>query len=188
MSEMRIGSDTGGTFTDVVTADGRIAKVPSTPDDPGRAVGAGIAAVASERPSTLAHGTTVATNALLEHRVASIALVTTAGLADVIEIARQDRPSLYDPSVRRPEPLVPRELRFEVVGRLAADGSELVAVSIDSVPELPTGIDAVALCLLHADLAPSHERAVADVLAARGLDVCCSHEVSPARWEWTGPW
>ncbi|MCA9132608.1 MAG: hypothetical protein KDA45_05625, partial [Planctomycetales bacterium] len=91
---MRVGVDTGGTFTDVVAADGRIAKVPSTPHDPGEAVRSGAALVAGdhgpERPTTLAHGTTVATNALLERRGATVALVTTAGFADVIEIARQD--------------------------------------------------------------------------------------------------
>src|SRR5436305_5989795 len=90
---VRCGVDTGGTFTDVVTADGRIAKVLSTSDDPGRAVREGLAGAV---PDLLAHGTTVATNALLERRGATVALVTTTGFTDVIEIARQDRPSLYD--------------------------------------------------------------------------------------------
>ncbi|MEQ1787346.1 MAG: hydantoinase/oxoprolinase N-terminal domain-containing protein, partial [Acidimicrobiales bacterium] len=93
---MRVGADTGGTFTDVVGADGRIAKVLSTPEDPGQAVREGVALLADgdARPSRLAHGTTVATNALLEGRGAPVALVTTAGLRDVVEIARQDRPAL----------------------------------------------------------------------------------------------
>src|SRR5688572_1913550 len=98
---MRIGADTGGTFTDVVGGDGRIAKVLSTPDDPGRAVRSGVSALEADRPELLAHGTTVATNALLERRGADVALVTTEGFADVIEIARQDRPSLYDPFADR---------------------------------------------------------------------------------------
>ena len=85
---------------------GAIAKVLSTRDDPACAVAAGVAAI-GERPTSLAHGTTVATNALLERRGATVALVTTEGFADVIEIARQDRPSLYDPFADRPEPLVP---------------------------------------------------------------------------------
>src|SRR3954447_17602544 len=102
---MRVGVDAGGTFTDVVTDDGRIHKVLSTGDDPGAAVRDGVAAMGEGRPALLAHGTTVATNALLEGTGAAVALVTTEGLADVIEIARQDRPSLYDPRVVRPEPL-----------------------------------------------------------------------------------
>ncbi len=117
---MRIGVDTGGTFTDVVADDGRIVKAPSTPADPGEAVRAGVAAVDVGRPELLAHGSTVATNALLERTGGQVALVTTRGFADVIEIARQARPSLYDPFVDRPLPLVPRELRFEVGGRLDA--------------------------------------------------------------------
>ncbi len=177
---MRTGADTGGTFTDVVADDGRVVKIPSTPDEPGRAVAVGLdELVESEPPRLLAHGTTVATNALLERRGARVALVTTRGFADVIEIARQDRPSLYDPLRDRPEPLVPRDLRLEVDGRLAADGSELEALDPDGVPAVPADADAVAVCLLHADLEPAHERAVRDLLVARGLDVSCSHEVSP---------
>lgn len=175
---MRIGSDTGGTFTDLVAADGRIAKVPSTPQDPGAAVGEGVAELGSSDDLTLAHGTTVATNALLEGRVGSVALVTTVGLADVIEIARQDRPSLYDPTVRRPVPLVPRSSRFEVRGRIAADGTELEPVQLGDLPAV-IDADAVAICLLHADLEPGHEDLVAEPLVAGGHDVCCSHDVSP---------
>src|SRR5882724_3928840 len=113
---MRVGVDTGGTFTDVVAADGQVRKVPSTPRDPSRAVLDACAGLAPApgMPSVLAHGTTVATNALLERRLGRVALVTTRGFADVIEIARQARPSLYDARVDRPAPLVPRELRFEV--------------------------------------------------------------------------
>ena len=103
---LQIGVDTGGTFTDLVAADGRVTKVLSTPDDPARAVRDAIAG--QGRPALLAHGTTIATNALLERRGATVALVTTEGLADVIEIGRQDRPSLYDQLASRPEPLVPR--------------------------------------------------------------------------------
>jgi N-methylhydantoinase A/oxoprolinase/acetone carboxylase beta subunit len=176
---VRIGSDTGGTFTDLVTLDGRVSKVPSTRDDPGAAVRAGIDQLSRDKPSVLAHGTTVATNALLERRGARVALVTTAGFRDVIEIARQDRPSLYDQSVDRPTPLVPRAWRYEVVERLDADGNELVAVDLDSIHELAKEIEAVAVVLLHSDLAPDHERAVGDELARRGLDVSLSSDVSP---------
>ncbi len=205
---MQVGVDTGGTFTDLVVADGRVAKVLSTPDDPARAirsavgkateppaadglgVGAGRVATAGDagpaggsdgalRLELLSHGTTVATNALLERRGATVALVTTEGLRDVIEIARQDRPSLYDHLASRPEPLVPRHLRYEVTGRLGADGGELTPVDAAGVPAIGDEAEAVAVCLLHADIEPAHERAVAAALRARGHDVTCSHDVSP---------
>ena len=176
---MEVGVDTGGTFTDVVAGDGRIVKVLSTPEDPSVAVTAGLDGLGGDGPALLAHGTTVATNALLEGKGATVALVTTAGLADVIEIARQDRPSLYDLWADRPEPLVPRHLRLEVGGRLAADGREVEPVDPAGVPEVPAGTGVVAVCLLHADLDAGHEQKVAAVLRDRGLDVVCSHEVSP---------
>ena len=176
---MRVGADTGGTFTDVVAADGTVAKVLSTPDDPGRAVREGLAALGHDHPASLAHGTTVATNALLEGKTAPVALVTTEGLRDVIEIGRQDRPSLYDTSVTRPDPLVPRPWRLEVAGRLDREGKELERLDPDAVPAIPEGTDGVAVCLLHADLEPSHEHLVAARLREQGHDVSCSHEVSP---------
>ena len=134
---MQVGVDTGGTFTDLVTATGEVAKVLSTPDDPARAIGAAVGAAtpaADDRPALLSHGTTVATNALLERRGATVALVTTEGLRDVIEIGRQDRPSLYDQLASRPEPLVARRHRYEVAGRLAADGQELAPVDPEALP------------------------------------------------------
>ncbi|HEX2039233.1 MAG TPA: hydantoinase/oxoprolinase family protein, partial [Acidimicrobiales bacterium] len=173
---MRVGVDTGGTFTDVVTDDGRVRKVPSTPHDPAVGVAEGLG---DERPATLAHGTTVATNALLERRGARIALVTNAGFADVIEIARQDRPSLYDLWADRPVPLVPRELRFEVGGRLDGNGREVEPFDPASLPSLPDDVEHVAVCLLHADLNPTHEKAVAAVLRERGPAVTLSSDVSP---------
>jgi N-methylhydantoinase A/oxoprolinase/acetone carboxylase beta subunit len=180
----RLGSDTGGTFTDVVAADGRIAKVLSTPDDPGRAVRDGLAVLAPDddgggRPEILAHGTTVGTNALLERRGATVALVTNNGFADLIEIARQDRPSLYDQHVDRPDPLVERRHRFEVAGRLDADGIELEPTDLDGLPTIPDGVDVVAVALLHSDLEPAHEQPIADALRDRDLDVTTSHDVSP---------
>ena len=179
VSAGHVGVDTGGTFTDVVGADGRIVKVLSSRADPASAVRAGVEALGG--CTSLAHGTTVATNAVLERRGGRIALVTTAGFADVIEIGRQHRPSLYDPFVDRPEPLVPRELRFEVGGRLSADGSELEPLDVDGLLALdvPADVETIAVCFLHADLDPAHERAAAEVLRARGFDVTCSSEVSP---------
>jgi len=175
-----VGVDTGGTFTDLVASDGRVVKICSTPADPAQAVRAAVDALGDDAPpASLAHGTTVATNALLERRGARVALVANRGLADVIEIARQVRPSLYDATVDRPEPLVPRTLRYEVGGRLDAGGRELEPVALDDLDAVPTDVDAVAVCLLHADLDPVHERAVARALRSRGIDVSCSHEVSP---------
>jgi N-methylhydantoinase A/oxoprolinase/acetone carboxylase beta subunit len=176
---MRVGADTGGTFTDVVAADGTVAKVLSTPDDPGRAVRTGIDALGGDRPEALAHGTTVATNALLEGKTAPVALVTTEGLGDVIEIARQDRPALYDTTAVRPPPLVPRDWRLEVKGRLDASGHELTRVDPSTLPSIPEGAVGVAVCLLHADVSTAHEEAVAAALRSEGHDVTCSHEVSP---------
>jgi N-methylhydantoinase A len=177
---VRVGVDTGGTFTDLVADDGRVVKVPSTPDDPTHALRAALDdAGAGTSAALLAHGTTVATNALLQGRGGRVALVTTRGFADVIEIARQVRPSLYDPMADRPPPIVARDLRVEVGGRLDGHGREVEALDPASIPALSDGVDAVAVCLLHADLDAAHEQLVAKELAARGLDVTCSHEVSP---------
>ena len=181
---MRIGADSGGTFTDVVGADGRICKLLSTPGDPGRAIREGAGALAPDGVEVLAHGTTVATNALLERRLATVTLYTTAGFADVIEIGRQDRPRLYDPFADRPAPLVDRDRRIEVDERLDADGTVLVPYRAGTAPGAPAGTEAVAVCLLHADLDASHEAIVGAELRARGLDVCASHEVSPEMREY----
>ncbi len=174
---VRVGVDTGGTYTDVVTADGRIVKVLSDRADPARSVRAGIDAMGGA--SSLAHGTTVATNALLERRGGRTALVTTRGFNDVIEIGRQDRPSLYDPFVDRPIPLVARGDRFDVGGRLDATGREVEPLDLASVPAMDPEFEAVAVCLLHADLDPTHERRVGDEIRAQGFDVTLSSEISP---------
>jgi N-methylhydantoinase A len=177
---MRVGVDTGGTFTDLVGDDGRVVKVPSTPADPTRALQSALDEAGAGAPAELlAHGSTVATNALLEGRGGRIALVTTHGFADVIEIARQVRPSLYDPMADRPRPLVERDLRVEVGGRLDGRGRELEPLDPATIPAVPDSVDAVAVCLLHADLDAAHEQLVAKELVTRGLDVTCSHEVSP---------
>ena len=171
------GVDTGGTFTDVVVDDGRVRKVLSDPGDTASPVRDGLAAF--PRPRFVAHGTTVATNALLERKGATVALVTTRGFTDVIEIGRQDRPSLYDLYADRPPPLVDRALRLEVSGRLDAHGAELEPVDGETLPGVPADVACVAVSLLHADLDPRHERVVADELRRRGHEVVCSHEVSP---------
>ena len=118
LEKIRIGIDTGGTFTDFVVARGSRVdsfKIASTPHNPAEAILDGIArilATAGAAPSDIVHGTTVATNALLERKGGRTALLTTAGFEDVIEIGRQNRPEIYNLMVTRPAPLVPRELRF----------------------------------------------------------------------------
>jgi N-methylhydantoinase A/oxoprolinase/acetone carboxylase beta subunit len=170
----RVGVDTGGTFTDLVTSDGAVIKVLSTPADPAQAVRTAVQEAGGAE--VLAHGTTVATNALLERAGGQVTLVSTEGHCDTIEIARQVRPSLYDQWADRPEPLVPRARRVEVAGRLDANGEELAPVgSVDLAPDA----EAVAICLLHADRNPAHEQALAAELRQAGVDVTCSHEVSP---------
>jgi N-methylhydantoinase A/oxoprolinase/acetone carboxylase beta subunit len=178
---LAVGVDTGGTFTDLVTAAGDVRKVPSTPDAPADAVVGALTGVTTDQ---LAHGTTVATNALLQRRLARVALVTTRGFADVIEIARQARPSLYDQHVDRPPALVPRELRFEANGRRDGRGRELEPCDGMVPPALRSAVgrgdvDAVAVCLLHADLDPAHERVIASALAGMPVPVRCSHQVAP---------
>src|SRR5947208_9322684 len=134
---IRIGIDVGGTFTDLVAVDeesgeARHFKLPSTPSDPAIAIAGGVAAllqqagVAGGAIAFLGHGTTVVTNLIIERRGARTALLTTAGFRDVIEIGRQTRPDLYDYTVERPPPLVPRHLRIEIPERLDADGNILV--------------------------------------------------------------
>ncbi len=183
MDGARTGVDTGGTFTDVVGDDGRALKVPSTPADPSLAVADGLArwrdASGRDQVAALAHGTTVVTNALLERKGAVVALVTNEGFADVIEIGRQNRPALYDIWADRPEPLVPRDLRFEVPGRLGPDGAEVDPLDTSRLRPIPPEVQAVAVCLLHSDLDDSHERAVSDSLARLGLVVRRSSAVSP---------
>ena len=175
---MRVGVDTGGTFTDLVVDDGRVVKVPSTPDDPTQSLRHALEDVTSTAPELLAHGTTVATNACSRGEVDGSCSVTTQGFADVIEIARQVRPSLYDPMADRPRPLVDRDSRRgQRTSRRARSRDRGPRPS--SIPAVPDDVDAVAVCLLHADLDAAHEQLVAKALAARGLDVTCSHEVSP---------
>ncbi len=188
-----VGIDVGGTFTDLSAVDadtGRvvITKVPSRPHDEAAAVLAGLTAlgIAGGDVRRLVHGTTVGTNAVLERRGARVALLTTAGFRDLIEIGRTKRniPALFVPTFVRPRPVVERQHRFEVTERLAADGSVLVDLDPASVKHaldgaLAANAQALAVCLLHAYLNPAHERLVADAVKARcpDLPVSCSAEV-----------
>src|SRR5476651_1366353 len=139
VNRARIGVDVGGTFTDVILqfADGTatVRKVLSTPPDYDRAVVDAVADLTAEPAAVdgVVHGTTVATNAVLERRGAVTALVTTAGFRDVLELRRLRIPHMYDPFWRKPDPLVPRRLRLEVSERIAADGTVIRPVDPDQV-------------------------------------------------------
>ncbi|MFB6152076.1 MAG: hydantoinase/oxoprolinase family protein [Haloarculaceae archaeon] len=181
----RIGVDIGGTFTDVVAVeDGRLrgAKTPSTPDRPDDAVVDGLgrareAGVDVDATTFLGHGTTVATNAVLEGDLARTALVTTEGFRDVLAIGRQDRPDLYDLDFERPAPLVPRDRRLTVPERVGPDGEVLEpldeADTADLVDRLPD-VEAVAVATLFSFRNPAHERAIREALSEADADVAVS--------------
>ncbi len=186
---MRIALDTGGTFTDCVFVhNGRleILKVPSTPGDPSLAIVTALEKATSKLDAVLdlTCGTTVGTNALLERRGGRVALVTTAGFEDVLEIGRQARPKLYDFSVERPAPLVPSERRFGLRERIGADGTVVLSHSRSELSRivrevLKSKAESVAVCLLFSFANPVHERAIARALRAAGLRVSVSHEILP---------
>jgi N-methylhydantoinase A len=184
---MRIGIDIGGTFTDFVRYDpGRgtieTAKRLSTPSDPAAAVLAGLGDEAGRRE--LVHGSTVATNALLERKGAPTALITTRGFRDVLHIGRQDRPALYDLLGGLPPPLVPRRWRFEVDERVDAHGDVLRPLDPDEVRRLipllqAEGVTSVAISLLFSFLHPAHEETIARLLREAGLSASASCEILP---------
>ncbi len=175
-----LGIDVGGTFTDaVLLEDGhvRTAKVSTTPEQE-QAVLAAALAVGAAAADRFTHGTTVATNAFLERKGARTALVTTRGFEHVLHLRRQNRASLYDLSVDHPDPLVPLDRSYGVVGRIEPDG-ERVPLDLTTLPEIDA--DAIAVCLLFSFRDPTHELAVADELRRRYPDkpVVASHEVAP---------
>ncbi len=192
-----IGVDVGGTFTDFHAFDDEtgvvhVHKTPSTPDDPARAVLVGLSRLAADNDielsqlRRLSHGTTVATNALIQGKAGGIALVTTAGFRDLLEIGRQIRPHMFDFQKDYPPPLVPREHRFEAAERVLADGSvhiALVEAEIERVVEAVRGAKAVAcaICFLFAFVNPAHERRLRDALARAlpELEISISSEVQP---------
>ena len=196
---MEIGVDTGGTFTDFICRTQgepeRILKVPSTPDDPSRAVLEGLdrlLAMLGGSPARVArfvHGTTAATNAVLERKGACTGLLTTAGFRDVLEIGRQLRTAIYDLELEAETPvfLAPGARRVEVHERISASGEVLVPLDEDSVVEagerlLEQGVESVAVCFLFSFLNPTHELRTRDILASRfpGLTISLSCEVDPA--------
>jgi N-methylhydantoinase A len=202
MAHWRVGVDSGGTFTDICLfeeTEGRIEiwKVSSTPDDPSRGIAQGVeegmrrvAPDAGERAaaavSYFGHGTTVATNALIQHRGVATGLVTTEGFRDLLEIGRQKRPDLYDFFVDKPVTLVPRDLRFEVPERVRHTGAietplDLEAVRAAAARLRDAGVAAVAICFLYSFVRPEHERAAKRIIEQELPDafVCASHEIAP---------
>jgi len=184
----RIGVDVGGTFTDLIAHDpdgtARIVKVLSTPPDYETAVVDAVRELAPPAVEAVVHGTTVATNAVLERRGARTGLVTTAGFRDVLELRRLRIPHMYDPFWRKPEPLVPRRLRYELGERVTADGEVLAPVRAGEVRELAgalreAGVESVAVCLLHSYRYPEHEAQVGALLREElpGVAVSLSSEI-----------
>lgn len=171
----RIGVDVGGTFTDFAMLDEdtfevSYHKVPSTPDDPARAIRDGTAEflrsldLAPSEVSFMGHGTTVATNMIIERRGVRTGLLTTRGFRDILELGRQTRPDLYDYSVAKPAPLVPRERRIEIAERVGADGQIVTPIDERELEEgvrqlKASGVEAVAICFLHSYRNDRHEQA-----------------------------
>jgi N-methylhydantoinase A len=189
---VRVGVDTGGTFTDFVfEAEGglRVFKIASTPVDPSTAITEGLRRVseltgARLRDIEVVHGTTVGTNALLERRGAKTALVTTAGFEDVLAIGRQARPALYDLNAVRPMPLVPEELRIGVRERVAASGEVLEELTERALQQLVSKlkrarVESIAVSLLFSFVHPEHERRIADALSTLNVPLSISHRILP---------
>src|SRR6201998_2091208 len=175
-ARLRIAIDTGGTFTDCVWVERgalRTLKVFSTPGDPSQAIGEALRKIGAGAGATLLHGTTVGTNALLQRKGARVALITTSGFEDVIEIGRQARPRLYDFFFDRIVPLVPQALRFGVKERTDAGGHILEDPSDAELVRLTRAVhaaapEAIAISLLFSFANPENEMAVATAMAELG--------------------
>jgi len=186
-SNFRIAIDTGGTFTDCVWVERgrvRMLKVFSTPADPSEAIAEALRKVGAPDSLIILHGTTVGTNTLLQRKGARVALVTTAGFEDAIEIGRQARPRLYDFFFDRVEPLVPAERRFGVDERTASDGEILHAASRKELAPLLKRLreahpEAIAISLLFSFANPNNESAVAQACRSLALPISVSHEILP---------
>ncbi|MGC2154011.1 MAG: hydantoinase/oxoprolinase family protein [Terriglobales bacterium] len=184
---LRIAIDTGGTFTDCVWVEGgqrKTLKVFSTPDDPSRAIAEALQKIGAGAGLTLLHGTTVGTNALLQRKGARVALVTTAGFEDVIEIGRQARPQLYDFFFDRVAPLVPPELRFGVKERTSAEGKVLESPTEAELTRLREAVsraqpEAIAISLLFSFANSENETRVAAALKGLGTPLSVSHRILP---------
>jgi N-methylhydantoinase A len=185
----RVGIDIGGTFTDIValSEEGKVltAKVLSTPEDYSQGIIAGLNTIlnahhlSADYITNLMHGTTVATNALLEGKGARVALITTQGFRDVLEIRRLRMPALYDIRFRKPPTLVPRNLRFEVPERIDAQGRIERDLDIKAAEEIifqimQAGVDAIAICLINSYANGAHEKLLLDLIRAHDRDISVS--------------
>lgn len=197
MSRLRVGVDVGGTFTDVCLFDEEtgkvfVEKVASTSDDSSIGICQGLEIILAQIGARgheivyLAHGTTVATNTLIQHNGARTGLLTTRGFRDLLEIARQTRSNLYDLQIDKPPSLVPRDLRLEVEERVYSDGRILIPLNRASVEDAllklkQAAVDAVAVCLLHAYVIPDHERIIKQLAGEifPQAYLSASHEVTP---------
>ena len=193
----RVGVDSGGTFTDVCLFEdetGRVEvwKVSSTPDDPSRGIAGGVEEGVARVGSTAAsigyfgHGTTVGTNALIQHRGVKTGLVTTGGFRDLLEIGRQKRPDLYDLQAEKPPVLVARDLRLEVPERVRHDGTVETALDQDAFRDAvralrDAGVQAIAVSFLYGFVRPEHEEIARRILTEEAPDLfaCTGHEVAP---------
>ncbi|OPY61560.1 MAG: Acetophenone carboxylase gamma subunit [Pelotomaculum sp. PtaU1.Bin065] len=196
MTRYKLAIDTGGTFTDFClmgeNGEFHIAKEPSTPADPSRAVLAGIknivqkAGIDPGQIDFILHGTTVATNAILERKGARLALITTRGFRDIIYIGRQNRPHLYNFWAIKPPPLLPRHLVLEVNERVLADGTVQTALAEKEIQSVivqveESGVESVAICLLHSYINPVHEITLKNAIKQHlpHLSVTISSEILP---------
>lgn len=194
----KLGIDTGGTFTDVVLFNDEskevvMTKVPSTPKNPAEGILNGIQKITEKQGITfgdiemLIHGTTVATNAILENKGAKTALLVTEGFKDVLGIRRQDRPLMYDFFAQKPTALIPRHLRYEVSERVNYDGNILKPLNADQVKDIVVqlkkeNIQAVAICLLHSYINPQHEIQLKEMLEKElpaDVKISISYEIVP---------
>lgn len=197
-ARFRVGIDIGGTFTDgtlvdSITGEVTTSKVLSTPSNPASgfisAVEKLLATHGNIDPAEIehvVHATTVATNAIIEGKTAATAFITTEGFRDMLEIARQIRPSLYDLQFEKPQPLVPRQLCYEVPERLNAQGEVITPLDESVVEEVveqiaKTGVEAVAVCLLHSYRNPAHEQRIGELLRAKlpNITISLSSDVVP---------
>ncbi|HWQ89552.1 MAG TPA: hydantoinase/oxoprolinase family protein [Desulfitobacteriaceae bacterium] len=180
-----IGVDTGGTFTDFICKKGEeweVLKILSTPNDPAVAVVKGITLLADNNTGRVVHGSTVATNALLEAKWVKTAFISNRGFKDIMEIGRQNRRRLYELNYMKDLPIVAPEATFGIKGRINADGLELE--SFDEIQARDTaklisrsGVQSVAVCLLFSFLNPTHELLMGQILEQEGLDVSLSHQI-----------
>ena len=193
----RIGVDSGGTFTDICLFEeetGRLEiwKLSSSPDDPSRAIAQGVVEgleqvdTSASELGFLGHGTTVATNALIELRGVKTGLLISDGFRDLLELGRQKRPSLYDMNVDKPEQLVTRDLRRQVPERLKSDGSVDLPLDVDALKReveflAQQDVKAIAICFLYGFLNTEHEALAKKIVAEMLPDVfiSTSHEVGP---------